>query len=110
MLAGRQAKKRADLKALGARYGAWNLIDACVPSQKGLLRDAPQRHRVTRLRTSYSKPSAATTAIPPRSQIGPAQASAGSSIRPMETGRCGSIVCPDDLSHATSRPAGQLPT
>jgi hypothetical protein len=29
-----------------------NLIDACVPSQNGLLFEAPHLHKVTRLRTS----------------------------------------------------------
>jgi hypothetical protein len=40
-------------------YLARNLMAARVPSQNGLLLDSPQRHRVTRSRTSYSSPSAA---------------------------------------------------
>jgi hypothetical protein len=58
-----------------------------VPSQNGLFRDRPQRQRVTRLRTSYSKPSAETTGIPPRSQTGPLQCSSGSSTSPIDIGK-----------------------
>ena len=29
-------------------------VETCEPSQNGLLLDAPHRHRVTRLRTSYA--------------------------------------------------------
>jgi hypothetical protein len=36
-----------------AANSSLNLIDACVPSQKGLFLDWPHRQSVTRLRTSY---------------------------------------------------------
>ena len=82
---------------------------AWEPSQKGLFLEAPQRQRVTRLRTSYSNPSAETTGMPPRSQMGPEHCCAGSSTRPMETGSEGSMARPVCLSIATRRPEGQLP-
>src|SRR6266404_5728032 len=82
-------------------------IETCMPSQKGLFFDAPQRHSVTRLRTSYSKPSAPTTCTPPRSHIGPRHTLTGSSTSPIERGYAGSNGLPVALSHATSRPEGQ---
>lgn len=90
------------------RYLARNLMAACVPSQNGLLLDSPQRHSVTRSRASYSSPSAAISAIPPRNQIGPLQASAGSSISPIEGADSGSSAVPVFLSHTTRRPDGQF--
>jgi len=81
---------------------------ACVPSQNGLFLDPPQRHSVTRLRTSYSSPSAAISAIPPRSQSGPLQVCAGSSIRPIEGASSSSSAAPASLSHTTRRPDGQF--
>src|SRR5205814_1808406 len=77
---------------------------ACVPSQNGLLLDAPQRHSVTRLRRSWGLPPSDSIAIPPRTQSGPLQPSAGSSTTPMEGGRVGSISFPVFLSLTTSRP------
>ena len=73
------------------RYASLNFTCAWVPSQNGLFCDCPQRHSVTRLRTSYSKPSADTTGIPPRNQSGPLHSWAGSSMRPIDTGSSGSI-------------------
>ena len=47
-----QARDDANVPACLA-YATANLTEACVPSQKGLFFDWPQRHSVTRLRTSY---------------------------------------------------------
>ena len=82
-------------------------IAACVPSQNGLFLEAPHRHSVMRLRTSYFVPSAAVTAIRPRTQIGPETCSPGSSTRPID----GSSSCSNAVRlrrfQATSRPEGQ---
>src|SRR5207237_1402031 len=89
---------------------ARNPIVTCEPSQKGLFFDAPQRHSVMRLRTSYLKPSAAVTGTPPRTHTGPLTPSAGSSMSPIDTGNGGSTSLPVARSRAASRPDGQWPT
>ena len=64
---------RPNMSAVGSDnyLSSLNLIDAWVPSQNGLFCDAPHRHKVTRLRTSYSKPSELNNCIPPRNHSGP---------------------------------------
>src|SRR5438552_17823024 len=63
---------------------ALNPTEAWVPSQKGLLLEAPQRHSVRRLRTSYVVPSADSTGMPPLTQMGPLTPICGSSTSPIE--------------------------
>src|SRR5438874_10044491 len=63
-----------------------------------------------RLRTSYAKPSAECSAIPPRNHNGPLTPCEGSSMSPMETGSACSIGLPLARSQATRRPEGQLLT
>lgn len=89
------------------QLSSMNLIDACAPLQKGLFCDAPQRHKVMRLRTSYSKPSAPINCTPPRNHTGPEQPLAGSSISAIDGSCFGSIGLLVSLSQATSRPEGQ---
>src|SRR5262249_43249372 len=60
----------------------------CVPSQYGLLFDAPQRHRVTRLRTSHGWPSARSIGMPPLTHSAP------SGVTAISWGRSGSTTSP----------------
>ena len=59
--------------------------------------DWPQRQRVTRFRTSYSAPSADSTTIPPRTQMGPLTFSCGSCTKAI-----------DGVQHGLQRLAGRL--
>ena len=86
-----------------------NSIDACVPSQNGLLEDCPHRHKVTRFLISSLVPSALSMRIPPFTQIGPLTFIPGSSIIPIEGSKGGSKTFSFSLSHNTKRPAGQWP-
>ena len=57
-----------------------------MPSQYGLLCDAPQRHRVTRLRTSHGWPSARAIGMPPLTHSAP------SGVTAISWGRSGSTT------------------
>ena len=83
-----------------------NLNDACVPSQKGLFEECPQRHKVTRLRISYVKPSGCCTGIPPLTHNALLMRSRGSSSKPRPGSKCGSTGALSSF-HAERRPAGQ---
>lgn len=78
-------------------------------SQKGLLKEWPQRQRVTRLRISYRIPFADSMGMPPRTHIGPCRPSWGYSTIPMDGSNTGSIAFFVVLSHTTRRPDGQFP-
>ena len=84
-----------------------NLNDACVPSQKGLFEECPQRHKVTRLRISYVKPSGRCTGIPPLTHNALLMRSRGSSSKPRPGSKCGSTGALSSFFHAERRPAGQ---
>jgi hypothetical protein len=79
---------------------ALNPIEAWLPSQKGLLLDAPQRQSLARLRISYLSPSALTTMAPPRTHSGPEMHNLGPSTRPIEGLNRGSIATLVSLFHA----------
>jgi hypothetical protein len=74
-------------------------------SQKGLFRDFPQRHRVTRLRISYGMSSNDVIGMPPRTQSGPIVLINGSSIKAMDGSKVGSIGF---RSHYRRQPDGQM--
>src|SRR4029453_1842158 len=67
-LAGGRAPEHREGSAHSGIAGSSNPCCLCDPSQNGLLRDCPHRHRVWRLRTSYGVSSSETTGIPPRIQ------------------------------------------
>ena len=65
---------------------AENPMSLCVPSQRGLIFEAPHRHKVTRLRVSKGSPSDRSTTMPPLTHNGP------SGITAISTGRSGSMA------------------
>src|SRR5439155_12449877 len=97
----------AIFSVLTAHSPSLNLMLAWLPLQNGMLAEAPQRQRVTRLRISYGLPSCDSILTPPRTQSGPLQPSAGSSTIPIDGGCLCSISFPVFLSCTTSLPAGQ---
>ena len=85
-----------------------NFIEACVPSQKGLLLDCPQRHRTTRFLTSKVSPFSFCTGIPPHTARPPLTFIDGSSMSARLGSYFGSKGFCVLLSQALSRPFGHI--
>jgi hypothetical protein len=81
----------------------------CEPSQKGLFRERPQLHKVTRLRLSIARPSEQITAIPPVTHNGPliGPAEVISVVTAICCGKSTSISGPSSSSEYVNAPEGQ---
>ena len=85
-------------------HSSVNPTSLCVPSQRGLWAEAPQRHSVTLLRVSRGCPSRRSTGIPPLIHSGP------SGVTAISLGRSGSTISPSASRAKERAPDGHRST